>query len=402
MRFIPFGFMRGGLNTIPTPEVCFNQTVAQSSGFTDIKVKYNSLTNNINIIGFFNKLSYTLPGPIITTNNSLNELSYEGVINTGITIGTGFNNNAGTIDYQSDGKLIIGGNFTTYSGITTNRIIRLNTNYTKDTSFNMGTGFNSNSVFNVKVQSDNKILVTGNFTSYNGVTVPKILRLNSDGTLDTAFNSNVTSASLVDADIPQSRPIIIQPDGKILTGGLSYSTAQGLVRLNSDGTVDTSFSTNMGIGFNSGGYPEAVNGMCLQADGKIVCTGDFSTFNTGSTVNQQSILRLNSNGTFDSTFNVPFGSSTFYSFSPMVQYIPSSGKILCGGDTSYGLPKFTRLNTNGTIDNTFGYDAIFQNGTPHSFEILPNEKILFSYEINGGFVPIWAARMNSNGSEDIC
>lgn len=400
MRFIPFGFMRGGVGAAPAPpESCFTQSIANSASFTDVKVKYNSLNNKINVIGFFNAFGYTYPPP--TSKNNFNELSYEGIINTGITVGTAFNNATTAIDYQSDGKLIIGGTFISYSGITANRIIRLNTNYSNDNTFNSGTGLNG-SVGSIEVQSDDKILITGNFTTYNGTAVGKIIRLNSDGTLDTTFNNNVLSAPVTQTDIPVTRPIIIQPDGKILTGGLQYSTASGLVRLNSDGTVDTSFSTNMGTGFKSGsaGYP--VEHMCLQADGKIVCTGYFNTFNTGSTINLTSILRLNSNGTLDTTFNVPFGSSTFYSFSPMVQYVPSSGKIISGGDSSYGLPKFNRLNTNGSIDNTFGYDAAFSNGTPHSFEILSNEKILFSYEINGGYVPIWVARMNSNGSEDIC
>lgn len=395
MRFIPFGFMRGDLNTVPSGP-CFTKAFADggTDPNVDTLVKYDSINNNIvtygDFTGMFNT-SYIFPYSY--NGKNLGQLTYDGIVNTGLTIGSGFNQTTYTLDFQSTGKLILGGSFTTYSGISTNRIIRLNSNYTKDTSFTMGTGFNGGVVEQVKVQSDNKILVFGSFTQYSGITVSPITRLNSDGTLDTAFNSNVISASLT-YNTPGPFPInniVIQSDGKILVGGVTYSTALGLVRLNSDGTVDTTFSSNMGTGFNS-----TVKNLCLQSDGKIICTGYFGTFNS---VSKTAILRLNSSGTLDTSFSVNFDPSTFYMFSAYVQQVPSSGKIMAGGDSSYGLPNFYRLNTNGTIDNTFTYSSVFTNESIKSFEILSNEKILFSNY--GGGVPN-IGRMNSNGSSDLC
>ena len=74
----------------------------------------------------------------------------------------------------------IGGQFTTFSGESQNRLIRLNSDGSKDTSFNIGTGFNSE-VYGITLQSDGKILVAGAFTGFTGVAQSRLIRLNSDG-----------------------------------------------------------------------------------------------------------------------------------------------------------------------------------------------------------------------------
>src|SRR5204863_3753591 len=98
-----------------------------------------------------------------------------------------FNIGTGTVGYaveaisiQSDGKVIIGGVFTTYNGVAKNHIARLNTDGSLDASFNSGTGPN-NSVYSTALQSDGKIIVGGTFMSYNGTAINKIARLNTDG-----------------------------------------------------------------------------------------------------------------------------------------------------------------------------------------------------------------------------
>jgi uncharacterized delta-60 repeat protein len=162
------------------------------------------------------------------------------------TIGTGFNAYTYMSAIQSDGKIIVGGDFTSFSGVTSNRIIRLNSGGTIDDTFTIGTGFN-NSVYFVSALSNGKIMVGGAFTSYSGVTSNRIVRLNSDGTIDntfsigTGFNNHVLS-------------INIQTNGKILVSGnfTSYNgtTVRNIVRLFSDGTLDTTLNT--GTGFGSG------------------------------------------------------------------------------------------------------------------------------------------------------
>ena len=75
-------------------------------------------------------------------------------------IGTGFDNTVRVIDIQPDGKILVGGDFTKYNGTSRNRIVRLNSNGSIDTSFNIGTGFNDD-VWTIDIQPDGKILVGG-------------------------------------------------------------------------------------------------------------------------------------------------------------------------------------------------------------------------------------------------
>ena len=134
----------------------------------------------------------------------------------------GFDNYIRSVVQQPDGKILVGGGFTTYNGATENRIIRLNSNGTKDTSFNTGTGFNDY-VFSIALQPDGKILVGGGFTTYNGAAENRVVRLNPDGTKDNSFNTGTGFNSSVQS-------IALQPDGKILIGG-SFITYKELPKI---------------------------------------------------------------------------------------------------------------------------------------------------------------------------
>jgi uncharacterized delta-60 repeat protein len=208
--------------------------------------------------------------------------------NTYTSITTG----AGMIIYStnvlSDDKIILGGSFTSIGGFSLNRIVRLNSDGNVDTSFVIGTGFND-IVFITEEQSDGKILVGGRFTSYSGTSQNRITRLNSNGTRDTSFSiSTGFAGGIGTTDV---LAIEIQSDGKILVGG-NFATYQGqsynnIIRLNSDGSIDSSFV--VGTGFDA-----AVLSIKVQSDGKIIVVGDFTSYN-GISVNK--IIRLNSNGT---------------------------------------------------------------------------------------------------------
>ena len=81
------------------------------------------------------------------------------------------------------GKLLVAGNFTKYNGVTVNRLIRLNFDGTLDTSFNTGTGFNF-TVYSIVLQPDGSIIAAGSFSKYNGLAVNKVIRLFPNGDLD--------------------------------------------------------------------------------------------------------------------------------------------------------------------------------------------------------------------------
>jgi len=188
-----------------------------------------------------------------TTQNRITRAREFGGRDAGFTIGTGFNNAVRAVGIQSDGRILVGGNFTTYNGTTQNYITRLNSDGTRDTSFTIGTGFDG-TLNTIAIQSDGKILVGGYFTSYNGTTQNYITRLNSDGTRDTSFTIGTGFNIGV-------QTIAIQSDGKILVGG-NFTTYNGttqnyITRLNSDGTRDTSFT--IGTGFDSVVYAIAIS-----------------------------------------------------------------------------------------------------------------------------------------------
>ena len=160
-----------------------------------------------------------------------------------------------------------GGGFTTFTGSSQNYLIRLNSDGSRDTSFNIGTGFN-NFVYATVIQSDGKILVGGTFTTFSGATQDRLIRLNSDGSKDTTFNIGSGFGSTVTS-------IAIQSDGKILAGGF-FTTFTGisqnyLVRLNSDGSEDTTF--DIGIGFNN-----LTNTITIQSNENIFVGGSFITY----------------------------------------------------------------------------------------------------------------------------
>lgn len=250
-------------------------------------------------------------------------------------IGQGFNDLVNSIDVQSDGKIIVGGLFTDYAGNTVNRIARLTANGAYDNTFSIGTGFDAK-VNKIKVLANDKILVAGDFTSYNGAAVEGLVILNADGTLNTDFN--LDGASIVSGGNLKVRNFEIQSDGKILIvpsigGGRVY-------RINLNGTVDFSFTP---FDFNT-----AISAICIQPDGKVIVSGQFTLFQNTIPVNR--ILRLNTNGSLDNTFTVGTGLNS-RAFAIKVQ---SDNKILVGGEfTDFDgetMNYFGRLN-NCTINN---------------------------------------------------
>ncbi len=259
---------------------------------------------------------------------------------TTFNTGTAFDNNVFAVAVQSDGKILVGGDFTTYNGGTANRLIRLNTNGTVDSSFAIGTAANS-TVYAITIQSDGKILVGGSFNSFNGVTANRIIRLNIDGTRDNTFAPTGTGLNST------ANTIVIQSDGKYLVGGAftSYNgtSRNRILRLNSDGTLDTGY--NVGTGTNG-----TVEKIILQSDGKAIAVGNFSSYNS---VTIGRIVRINTDGSRDITYNTTTGANSMI-YNAEIQ---TDGKVIITGDfTTYNgitYNRLARVNTDGSLDTTF-------------------------------------------------
>jgi hypothetical protein len=155
-------------------------------------------------------------------------------------IGVGFSSVVNTINIDSSGNYIVGGNFTSYNGDTTgaSRIIRLLPDGSRDTNFVIGTGFNNGSVNTINIDSSDNYIVGGNFTSYNGDTTgaSRIIRLLPDGSRDTNFVIGTGFNSLF------VRTIIIDSSGNYIVGGefTSYNNINRsrIARINSNGDID--------------------------------------------------------------------------------------------------------------------------------------------------------------------
>ena len=226
--------------------------------------------------------------------NYLIKLNTDDSKDTSFDIGSGFNSPVRSIASQSDGKVLVGGLFTEYSGSSQIKLIRLNSDGSKDTSFDIGSGFDSN-VDSIEIQSDGKILVLGNFSTFTGSTQNNLIRLNSDGSKDSTFDVGTGPNSLLWSGKLQS-------DGKILVGGafttFNGSSQNALIRLNSDGSKDTSFDIGTGF-FSSGGA--RIQSIGIKTDGTILAGGLFQTYKGVSSIN---FISLNNDGSINKTFNV--------------------------------------------------------------------------------------------------
>ena len=206
-----------------------------SNGIVDNTFLLNGFTVNPNIVDYILILS---DGKILIATSSpsygLFRLNTNGSKDTTFTDGI-MNGFIEEIAVQSDGKILIGGSFTTHNSVTKNRLLRLNSDGTVDNTFDIGTGFNL-SVTSIFVQSDGKIIVGGTFTLYEGITKTRIIRLNSNGSIDNTFNAETGFNNTV-------RDIIVQSNSLIYVGGL-FTTYKGItsnriIRLNMDGTTNT-------------------------------------------------------------------------------------------------------------------------------------------------------------------
>lgn len=255
-----------------------------------------------------------------------------------------------TIVPTADGKILVGGIFTTYNGVNRKNILRLNADGTLDTSFDPGVG-PSSSVFAMAVQSDGKIVIGGAFATYAGQAANRVARINADGTLDTSFNTTMVPQVGVLA-------VAIQPDGKILIGGgwdflNNVEWRFGLARLKADGSTDTTFVPHNND-FNL--YRASVATIRVQQDGKILAGG---LLRLNATANNKNIARFNSDGTVDASFDT----GTTAIDGAVTQIIPQQdGKFLVGGyfhtlnDVAHN--GFGRLQSNGVVDAAVTTQAV--------------------------------------------
>ncbi len=260
-----------------------------------------------------------------------------------------------SVAVQADGKILIGGPFTFVDSQPRNRIARLNANGTLESAatFNPGSGPNGD-VYCMALQPDGKILLGGSFTTVNGQPRVAIARLNADGTVETTATFH---PSFAEFDAVLSMAVL--PDGKILLGG-NFTHTPGeppslVVRLNADGTIDPTFAA-----FNPHLYSNTyVHSLAVQPDGKIVIVGTFYYLWNGGV--RQTVARLNPDGSIESSPTFFTGAfpdpGAFYRVA-----LQTDGKILLGGNQVSNATGATRncvvrLNADGTLESAATFDA---------------------------------------------
>lgn len=258
----------------------------------------------------------------------------------------GGNGHIRDIKQQSNGKLIVVGHFDEVDGNTWNHMVRLNTNGTIDGTFNMGSGFDGN-VFVLKILSDDSILAGGQFVNCDGTSCSRLAKLDLNGALNLTFAGNISFNSVVYA-------IEVDSNDDIYVGG---DFSNRIIRLNSDGTTDAVF--NVGSGFN-----DRVNAIRLQSNGKVVVGGWFNQYD-GASCNP-GIVRLETTGTLDNSF-VTDGTGLNDGDGYLVQdlKIQTNGKIVVGGwFVGYNgnqRGRIIRLNSDGTEDTSFNTGSGFSD-----------------------------------------
>jgi uncharacterized delta-60 repeat protein len=243
-----------------------------------------------------------------STNSVVDKLvrfNSTGAIDYTFNKGSGFLNseNVYAIAIQNDNKIIVGGQFSSYNNTSVKSLIRLNEDGSLDNSFNVGLGIGNGyltsegKINGIKILEDGKIICFGDFRLLNGIEVSNIVRLNPNGSLDMSFFTGVINCPLNSVQIESStNKIYIAGMPSSIAGVPNSSLFKGIYRLYSDGQIDTSFNI-ITDGFNSD-----VNDMAIQIDGKIIAVGNFTSFGT-LFESAFRIIRLNPDGSRDYSFN---------------------------------------------------------------------------------------------------
>ncbi|MBI4664679.1 MAG: PQQ-binding-like beta-propeller repeat protein [Verrucomicrobia bacterium] len=267
-----------------------------------------------------------------------------------------FDGTVQTLAFQADGKVIVGGRFRKANGALHSGITRLNADGTLDLTFNPRVGGAIPWVFAAAIQTDGKVLIGGRFTSVDGVAGNYIARLNTNGSLDTSFDPNLANPAAVrpdELDLQANGPVAAVASlasGKVLIGGFFKGDRNRVAVLHSNGSLDR--------GFDPGSGPDdAVLSIAVRSDGKIVVVGSFTHIN-GVPRNRVALLIGEKPAPTDSQAQgavVAWGDNTLGQVS-----VPPGLRVVVA--IAAGNQHSLALRSDGTVvgwgDNTLGQSAI--------------------------------------------
>jgi uncharacterized delta-60 repeat protein len=355
-------FIVDALNRIPvfgvlsdvTRFLRLNADGALDSGFNPVVTKKGNILalavqpdGKVFASGDFNRVGGTI-------RNNFARINADGTLDSSFDPGSGFDIAPRRLFLQPDGKIIATGTFTTYNGTARMQIARLNSDGSLDSAF--APDFSGYDVTSVVPLANGKILVGGGFPTVNGVAQAGVARLNNDGSLDTLF-------APIFGTYPYVSSLIVQADEKIMVGGsftgVNGFNRQNLVRLNADGTLDTSFNA---------GSIGSINRVLRQSDGKYIVHTGFE----GAVISRRNI-----DGTADASFQTPTINGTI-----IAMFLQPDGNIIVGGTFSLPKANLARFSSSGILDESF-----LPAGTNNSVYALagaPDSKVL----VGGNFITV--------------
>lgn len=290
-------------------------------------------TGDIYVGGTFNEYAGS-------SRNRLVRINSDGSIDAGFSVGTGFDAAVYSIALATDGSfdVYVGGDYSTYQGVANSRIIRLNSDGSADAGFAIGTGFNA-LVNSLAVDAAGDIYAAGNFTTFKGLPVPPIVRLNSDGSRDLGFTTSVAGlVSKVALAADGSGDVYIGGD----ISGVNGLAVNHLVRLNSDGSFDATSLIGRGLDATAH-YGEPT----YDGTGDFFVMGDFTGYN-GTYLSR--LARIKADGSAATTFSPPAFNASVTAAAALTD---GSGKLYVGGQFTTGGNYLTLLQSNGVADPSF-------------------------------------------------
>ncbi len=226
----------------------------------------------------------------------------DGIVTIRVLLGDHF---VSRVTTQRDGKILVSGSARNSEGNLDITVLRLDRDGSPDSTFGVGgkviisTGRFDDGSETMVIQEDEKILI-GGFTNNGSNNDIFVLRLNPDGTTDNSFGIQGKVIKAIGASNEVCRSVALQSDGKILVGGESAgaTTDMFVLRLNRDGTIDSTFD-NDGLQTADFGSTDMISAVAVQSDGKIIGGG----YAYNGTDYDFAMIRLNGDGSFDATFD---------------------------------------------------------------------------------------------------
>lgn len=270
-------------------------------------------------------------------------LNADGSLDPTFFPGAGCNGNVNAVVVQSDGAIVIGGNFTKVDGVACGRIARLHPDGSLDLGFNaaVGTGFNS-AVAALARQSGDQLVVGGYFTQLGSQLAPRLARLERDGAFDPAFVLPTTPGGPSGCDSDVLALAVASPsDDRVYVGG-RFATYAGeltgrVMRLEANGVLDSTYTASV----LANGINGTVRALAPAPDGRLVIGGDF----TGSA--WRCVVRLASNGAIDTSWSPPEDARPATFVYSVASYNNFDGRVAVGGEfTQIG---FTAGNASGVV-----------------------------------------------------